>query len=116
LLEFVLTVLISAAISFGISMLMAKLLSTDDPEAVKTTSFIFTSAENTTEQGQVVPVGYGRIKVGSKVISVAASNVDKGQWDRWRESNFELNQSLDDAVGLSSTYGAKMSTDRIRKG
>ena len=116
LLEFVLTVLISAAISFGISMLMAKLLSTDDPEAVKTTSFIFTSAENTTEQGQVVPVGYGRIKVGSKVISVAASNVDKGQWDGWRESNFELNQSLDDAVGLSSIYGAKMSTDRIRKG
>lgn len=117
LLEFVLTVLISAAISFGISLLMAKLLSTNDPEAMKTTSFLFTSAENTTEQGQVVPVGYGRIKVGSKVISVAASNIDKGQWDRWRQSDFEINVPV---VGTDLTDifmdGAQMSTDRIRTG
>jgi len=117
LLEFVLTVLISAAISFGISMLMAKLLSTNDPEAMKTTSFLFTSAENTSEQGQVVPVGYGRIKVGSKVISVAASNIDKGQWERWRVSDFEVNIPV---VGTDLADilidGAKMSTDRIRTG
>jgi predicted phage tail protein len=117
LLEFVLTVLISAAISFGISMLMAKLLSTNDPEAMKTTSFLFTSAENTSEQGQVVPVGYGRIKVGSKVISVAASNIDKGQWERWRRSDFEVNIPV---VGTDIADilidGAKMSTDRIRTG
>ena len=117
LLEFVLTVLISAAISFGISMLMAKLLSTNDPEAMKTTSFLFASAENTTEQGQVVPVGYGRIKVGSKVISVAASNIDKGQWERWRVSDFEVNIPV---VGTDLADilidGAKMSTDRIRTG
>jgi predicted phage tail protein len=117
LLEFVLTVLISAAISFGISMLMAKLLSTNDPEAMKTTSFLFTSAENTSEQGQVVPVGYGRIKVGSKVISVAASNIDKGQWERWRQSDFEVNIPV---VGTDLADilidGAKMSTDRIRTG
>jgi hypothetical protein len=98
-------------------MLMAKLLSTDDPEAMKTTSFIFTSAENVTEQGQVVPVGYGRIKVGSKVISVAASNIDKGQWERWRRSDFEIGAPI---VGTDLTDilidGAKMSTDRIRTG
>jgi hypothetical protein len=119
LLEFVLTVLISAAISFGISMLMAKLLSTDDPEAVKTTSFIFTSAENTTEQGQVVPVGYGRMKVGSKVISVAASNVDKRRWDSWMEWDFGIKVPYPGVLGDNYDVlidGAKMSTDRFRGG
>jgi predicted phage tail protein len=80
-LEFVLTAIISTAISFGLSMLMAKLMKTDDPQAVNTTSFIFSSPENVAQQGQVVPVGYGRIKVGSKVISVGLTNVDKYIWE-----------------------------------
>jgi len=80
-LEFVLTAIISTAISFGLSLLLAKLLKTDDPEAVNTTSFIFSSPENVAQQGQVVPVGYGRIKVGSKTISVGLTNVDKFVWE-----------------------------------
>jgi predicted phage tail protein len=80
-LEFVLTAIISTAISFGLSLLLAKLLKTDDPKAVNTTSFIFSSPENVTQQGQVVPVGYGRIKVGSTTISVGLTNVDKYIWE-----------------------------------
>jgi len=82
LMEFVLTVIISTAISFGISLLIAKLLNSDDPEAVNTTSFLFGSPENVADQGQVVPVGYGRIRVGSKVISVSSTNVDREVWER----------------------------------
>ena len=82
LMEFVLTVIISTALSFGISLLIAKLLNSDDPEAVNTTSFLFGSPENVADQGQVVPVGYGRIRVGSKVISVSSTNVDRAVWER----------------------------------
>ena len=81
ILEFVISAIISMAISFGLSMLMAKLMKTDDPEAVNTTSYIFSSPENVSQQGQVVPVGYGRVKVGSTVISVSSSNVDRQIWE-----------------------------------
>jgi len=92
--EFVLTAIISTAISFGISLLIAKILKSDDPEAVNTTSYIISSPENVASQGQVVPVGYGRIRTGSKIISVAATNVDKDVWE---------NRALADFVG-EDTY------------
>ena len=69
------------AISFGLSMLMAKLMKTDDPEAANTTSYVFSSPENVSQQGQVVPVGYGRAKVGSTIISVSSTNVDRQIWE-----------------------------------
>ena len=81
ILEFIISAIISMAISFGLSMLMAKLMKTDDPQAANTTSYIFSSPENVSQQGQVVPVGYGRAKVGSTVISVSSSNVDKQVWE-----------------------------------
>tara|TARA_R110000824_G_scaffold176106_1_gene354910 strand:- start:125 stop:757 length:633 start_codon:yes stop_codon:yes gene_type:complete len=80
--EFVLTAVISAAISFGISYLISKLMKTNDPDATNTTSFVFSSAENTAQQGQVVPVGYGRMSVGGNVISVSLSSVEKSIWDK----------------------------------
>jgi len=88
LMEFVLTVIISTAISFGLSLLIAKLMNSDDPEVVNTTSLFFGSPENVADQGQVVPVGYGRIRTGSKVISVSSTNVDKAIWERNSLSNF----------------------------
>jgi len=92
--EFVLTVIISTAISFGLSLLIAKLMRTDDPEVVNTTSFLFGAPENVAEQGQVVPVGYGRIRTGSKVISVSSTNVDKAVWEK---------NSLSDFIGGTAT-------------
>ncbi len=81
ILEFVISAIISMAISFGLSMLMAKLMKPDDPQAANTTSFIFGSPENVASQGNVVPVGYGRVKAGGNVISVSSSNVDRTVWD-----------------------------------
>jgi len=98
--EFVLTVIISTAISFGLSLLMAKLMKTDDPEAVNTTSFLFGAPENVSEQGQVVPVGYGRIRGGSKVISVSNTNVDKAVWERNSLSDFVAGDVRRPVVGV----------------
>ena len=81
ILEFVVSSIISMAISFGLSMLMAKLMKPDDPQAHNTTSFLFGSPENVAAQGNVVPVGYGRIKAGGNVISVSSSRVDRVVWD-----------------------------------
>ena len=104
--EFVLTIIISTAISFGLSLLIAKLMKPDDPEAVNTTSFLFSSPENVAEQGQVVPVGYGRIRTGSKVISVSATNVDKAVWERNALSDFvEGNVHIPDFTSLSVWLG-----------
>ena len=79
--QFVLTAVISAAISFGISYLINKTMKSDDPDATNTTSFVFSSAENTAQQGQVVPVGYGRMSVGGNVVSVSLSSVEKNVWE-----------------------------------
>jgi predicted phage tail protein len=112
-------VAVVALVAYGVYMLITK-LSERDPssfDAVGSTSYLFSGAENVTTQGNVVPVGYGRLKVGSKVISVAASNIDMGQWERWRVSDFEVNIPV---VGTDIADilidGAKMSTDRIRTG
>ena len=72
---------ITAAVSFGLSMIISKLLAPDDPEIINTTSFVFSKAENVAAQGQPVPVGYGRLRVGGNVISVNIFNVDKEKFD-----------------------------------
>ena len=85
---FVLSSVISAAISFGITFLISKLLKTDDPEQINTSSFIFSSAENTASQGGIVPVGYGRFRIGSKIISSSLSSVDKLIFDNMKDEGF----------------------------
>ena len=75
---FVVGTVLSAALSFGISLLISKIMKQDDPEALNTSSFLFGQAENVTKQGVVVPVGYGRMQVGSRVISVNLFNIDRG--------------------------------------
>ena len=105
--EFVLTAIISAAISFGISLLINKLLKPDDPDATKTSSFVFSSAENVTQQGQVVPVGYGRMLIGSSVISTTLSNVDKS---KWVEEEEQTSDQLSEAqAARKATEGAIIS-------
>ena len=46
----------------------------DKPTADSTTSFIFSNPTNNALQGAVVPVGYGRLRVGSNVVSSALLN------------------------------------------
>jgi len=79
---FVIGTVLGAALSFGISMLISKIMKQDDPETLNTSSFLFGQAENVTKQGVVVPVGYGRMQVGSRVISVNLFNVDRSTYDQ----------------------------------
>lgn len=63
----------TAALSFGISNLMQKDQKTDVGSASATSnasnkSFLFSNGENITEQGNPVPIAYGRLKIGSSVI------------------------------------------------
>ena len=87
--NFIVGAVLMAAFSFGMSLLMSKLMKKDDPEIVKTTSFAFQGAENVTRQGVVVPVGYGRMLVGSRVISINNFNVDKTLFDQGLEGIFK---------------------------
>jgi predicted phage tail protein len=86
--NFVVGTVLMAALSFGISLLIAKILKPDDPESLNTSSFIFGQAENITRQGVVVPVGYGRMQIGSRVISVNIVNSDRSIVDNSGANSF----------------------------
>ncbi len=73
---FVANVLVMSIISFGISFLVAKLLTPKDPKQVKTSSFIFSSKENSVARNTPIPIGYGRLRVGSCLISSIEMNFD----------------------------------------
>ena len=107
---FVLDTLITAVITMGISILIAKLMAPDDPQAVNTTSFVFGSAENVSSQGQVVHVGYGRVRIGSKVISTSMSTMDK---TKFADEDKEISTATVYGMGnIESFHGARMSTLR----
>ena len=79
---FIVGTLVSAALSFGLNLLISKIMKPDDPEALNTSSFLFGQAENVSKQGVVVPVGYGRMQIGSRVISVNMFNVDRSLYNK----------------------------------
>lgn len=84
-LGFITAGVINAAFAFGLSMLISTLLAPDDPDISSTSSYVFGSPENVAEQGGPVPVGYGRLMVAGKIISVNLFNVDRSRFD---DSNF----------------------------
>lgn len=49
---------------------------TPEYEKITTNSFIYNNNENTIEQGTPIPVVYGQLRVGSKVISSSVQNYD----------------------------------------
>ena len=79
--SFIVGTVLGAALSFGLSLLISKLMNPDDPKSANTSSFIFGQAENVTKQGVVVPVGYGRLQAGSRVVSVNKFSVDREKFD-----------------------------------
>lgn len=61
--------LVLLAISTGIQMLITKLLSPKSPIDIKTVSRLFSNVENVSLRNVPIPLGYGRLKIGSIVIS-----------------------------------------------
>ena len=82
--SFVVGTVLGAALAFGINLLISKFMKPDDPDRANTTSFLFGQAENVAKQGIVVPVGYGRMVVGSRVVSVNLFQVDRAMYDEAR--------------------------------
>jgi len=107
---FIVAGLISAAFSFGLSLLISKLMAPDDPNAINTTSFLFGPPENVAEQGGPVPIGYGRLMVAGKIVSVNALNVDKSLFEDqdfyntiMRKNQTVASDSLDNVEGGSAS-------------
>ena len=73
---FLINTIIMSVISFGISFLINKLLSPKNPKEVKTSSYIFSSKENTANRNTPIPVSYGRLKIGTHVVSSVGFNFD----------------------------------------
>lgn len=57
----------------GVGQLLAPQPKSTGPDEEQQPSYVFNGAVNTTAQGQAVPVGYGRMVVGSAVISAGIS-------------------------------------------
>ena len=100
---FVVSTILFAAFSFGMSLLMAKLMAEDDPEQQNTTSFVFGPPENIASQGGPIPVGYGRMIVGSRTISIKTLDYDKGS------SNLEFKDFLNSVAPQSLDNETEMS-------
>lgn len=90
-LVFAANVVVMAAVSFGISFLISKLLTPKDPKQVKTSSYILSGKTNITARNTPIPIGYGKLRVGSLVVSTYALNFDF--------------TSLDAAAGAGSSIG-----------
>lgn len=90
-LVFVANVIVISAISFGISFLISKLLTPKDPKQVKTSSYILSAKSNIAARNTPIPIGYGKLRVGSLVVSTYALNFDF--------------TSLDAAAGAGSSIG-----------
>jgi predicted phage tail protein len=56
-------------IAMGISMLITRLMSPKSPKDIKNNSRLFSAYENVTKRNVAIPIGYGRLKIGSVVVS-----------------------------------------------
>ena len=81
---FLVNTVISTAVSLGISFLMSSInkqaappqqsISVGGATAIieaKGKSYIFSNSINTTEQGSAIPIGYGKMKVASSILSAS---------------------------------------------
>lgn len=66
---------LQTAASMYVSSKLAEAMERDDSTlAIQTESFIFNGGENRYQQGSSIPVGYGRMKIGSNVVSACTVN------------------------------------------
>lgn len=75
------TLIILMLISMGIQMLITRLLSPKAPKDIKNNSRMFSAYENVTKRNVPIPIGYGRLKIGSVLISndlITTSKVNNG--------------------------------------
>jgi predicted phage tail protein len=70
LVPFLVKMLLFVAIGTAMGMIMSKIFEPPDPQELKdTNSYLFAGAANTESQGIPVPIAYGTLLVGGKVVS-----------------------------------------------
>ena len=94
---FLVNTIIMSVISFGISFLINKLLSPKNPKQVQTSSYIFSSKENVANRNTPIPVSYGRLRIGTHVISSVGLNFDL--------SYVLNNQNITNTLSSTTTIG-----------
>ena len=80
-LVFVANVIVISALSFGISFLISKLLTPKDPKQIKTSSYLLNAKANIAARNAPVPIGYGKLRVGSLIVSTFVTNFDYSQFN-----------------------------------
>ena len=101
-------VVIDIAVMVGINLAMSKILASDNgSKGASSSSYLFSGAENITQQGLPVPVGYGRFKAGSVVISGAIVNIDK----KLAKSNTFYNNLFDSFKNASISESSQQLTN-----
>jgi predicted phage tail protein len=91
--EIIVNIAISTAVSVGISFLMAALNKTAAPPSVmiavggesqaldgRGRSYIFSNNQNTESQGSPIPIGYGRLRISSKIIEASVKNYSTNEY------------------------------------
>lgn len=108
--------LINAGIAMIVGGVMAMLFPPPTPtfeSNVQSKSFLFSSTENSTVQGIPVPIGYGRMRIGSKVISTslqpkrlrgASSSADTWKAERTAEDLQKLQEAIENEATLETVY------------
>ncbi len=106
-----------ALVAYGVYSLVTYLMTPDkpgDPSDYATSSFIFGSAENVESQGGAIPVGYGRMLLGSKIITANDTSVDLATWNAGQSEETATTSTeitLNVAGGGASTQSMEVSRD-----
>ena len=99
-------VVVMALIAYGLYALIIAMMHQPKPgEDEATVSFIFAGPQNVASQGNVVPVAYGRMMTGSRVISVSSTNVDKAIWEKNSLSDLVAGKVVRPVVGVNRGGG-----------
>lgn len=96
-----------ALISYGISLLVESIMGGGEGDSRSTSSYVFMGPENVSSQGDAVPIAYGRLLVGSKIISVSMSSTDLSN-DNFVATTFDTAGTV-----AQSKEGGLMATSRL---
>ena len=120
--------LIAVAVGAATSMIVSKLFEPPDPQELKdTSSYLFNGAENTESQGIPVPIAYGKLLIGGKVVSAVSqySDNDPNRGDGgsqfqppWIEATMPVTSfgyKRSDQMGSFSAIGGKTFNELFRK-
>ena len=82
--DFIIYAVVSAFVAAGVAYILSPKPQYNVQDVVaraESTSFVFGTQLNTTNQGSPVQVGYGRLRVGSQVIQTITKQIDKDSVD-----------------------------------